>query len=145
MTSLPTDSQANLHALLADGLLLLHFGFVLFVVLGLLLVAVGGWRHWRWIHNGWFRLAHLAAIAVVTAQAWLGRACPLTVLELWLRRRAGQAGFEGSFIEYWVGELLYYTAPPWVFVAAYTLFALLVLVAWFLVPPSLPWSRSRTH
>ena len=120
----------NLYALLADTVLLLHFGFVIFVMLGLALVIAGGWRGWSWIRNGWFRLAHLGAIAVVMSQAWLGEICPLTTLEMWLRRRAGQPGYEGSFIQHWVSELLYYSAPPWVFVVAYTGFALLVLAAW---------------
>ncbi len=131
----------NVWALLADGVLLLHFTFVLFVVLGLLLIAIGGWLRRPWVKNGWFRLAHLAAIGVVVAQAWLGRICPLTALEMWLRNRAGQAAYGGSFIQHWVGELLYYSAPLWVFALAYTGFALLVLLAWIAVPPELPWRR----
>jgi hypothetical protein len=129
----------TIQTVLADAVLLLHAAFVLFVVAGLLLVALGGWRGWSWVHNGWFRIAHLAAIGVVVAQAWLGRLCPLTVLEMWLRRQAGQAAYEGSFIQHWVGELLYYSAPPWVFVALYTAFAILVAAAWIAVPPRLPW------
>lgn len=129
----------NGYALLADAVLLLHLFFVAFVVAGLLAVVLGSWRDWGWVCNGWFRLAHLAAIAVVVAQAWLGQICPLTVLEMWLRRRAGQTGYEGGFIQHWAGELLYYSAPPWVFIAIYTLFALLVLAAWVAVPPRLPW------
>lgn len=129
----------NGYALLADTVLLLHFFFVIFVVLGLLAVVLGGWRHWVWVRNGWFRLAHLAAIGVVVAQAWLGKICPLTILEMWLRRQAGQAGYAGGFIQHWVGELLYYSAPAWVFMMIYTLFALLVVWAWVAVPPRLPW------
>lgn len=127
------------YALLADAVLLLHFLFVVFVVTGLLAVVLGGWRGWGWVRNGWFRLAHLVAIGVVVAQAWLGRLCPLTILEMWLRRRAGQAAYQGGFIQHWIGELLYYSAPPWVFVMIYTVFALLVLWAWMAVPPRLPW------
>lgn len=133
----------NIYALLADAVLLVHFGFVIFVTIGLVLIVLGGWRGWPWVRNGWFRLAHLAAIGVVMTQAWLGKSCPLTILEVWLRRQAGQAGYEGSFIEYWVGRLLFYSAPPWVFVLAYTGFALLVLIAWLAIPPRLPWRKSR--
>ncbi len=131
----------NYYALLADAVLLLHFAFVLFVIIGLVLIVTGGARRWQWIRNGWFRLAHLGAIGVVVAQAWLGKICPLTILEMWLRRQAGQAGYEGGFIQHWVGELLYYSAPPWVFVLCYTLFALLVAAAWWAFPPRLPWHR----
>ncbi len=120
---------------LADAVLLLHFTFVAFVILGLLLTLVGGVAGWRWVRKLWFRLAHLAAIAVVVAQAWLGVICPLTTLEMWLRRQAGAASYEGSFIQHWLQRLLYYTAPEWVFILAYSLFGLAVLATWLAFPP----------
>lgn len=124
-----------LNRLLADAVLLVHFGIVVFVVGGLLLVVAGNLLRWPWVNNGWFRLAHVSAIAYVVVQAWLGRACPLTSLELWLRARAGQATYRRSFIEHWVQRLLYYDAPMWVFAVAYTAFGLLVLLAWWYFPP----------
>jgi hypothetical protein len=120
---------------LADALLVLHFLFVLFVIIGLCLIVLGGWRGWPWVHNRWFRWLHLAAIAVVVAQAWLGQACPLTTLEMWLRSEAGEVAYQGSFIQYWVSRLLYYRAPAWVFTLAYTAFGALVALAWIKVPP----------
>ena len=69
------------YRLLADLVLTVHFGIVAFVVGGLVLVVVGNLRGWRFVNGWWFRLAHVAAIAVVVAQAWLGVACPLTTLE----------------------------------------------------------------
>ena len=66
-------------------MLSLHFAIVLFVVGGLLVIVVGSRRGWRIAGALWFRLAHLAAIAIVIAQAWLGVVCPLTTLEMWLR------------------------------------------------------------
>jgi len=124
------------YRLLADAVLLLHFGIVVFVIGGLLLVVAGNGLRWRWVNNAWFRFAHLAAIAVVVVQAWLGQACPLTTLESWLRARAGAAAaYRQGFIEYWVQRLLYYDAPPWVFALAYTAFGLLVLLAWWYFPP----------
>jgi hypothetical protein len=47
---------------LADAVLVLHAGVVLFVVAGLALTLVGGALRWRWVRNFWFRAAHLAAI-----------------------------------------------------------------------------------
>jgi len=123
------------YRLLADLVLALHFGIVVFVVGGLVLVAVGNWRGLRFVNGWWFRLAHLAAIGIVVAQAWLGVVCPLTTLESWLRVQAGDAGYEASFIEHWVGRALYYDAPAWVFTAAYTLFAAAVVAAWWYFPP----------
>jgi hypothetical protein len=123
------------YRLLADLVLALHFGIVVFVVGGLVLVVVGNRRAWGFVNRWWFRLAHLAAIGIVMAQAWLGVVCPLTTLESWVRRRAGGAGYETSFIEHWLGRALYYDAPAWVFTAAYTLFAAAVVAAWWYFPP----------
>ena len=124
-----------LYRLAADAMLLVHVLFVVFVVLGLLLIAAGGMRGWHWVRNPWFRLAHLVAIAVVVAQSWLGIVCPLTSWEMMFRERAGDAVYRGAFVAHWLGELLYYEAPAWVFAAAYSLFGLAVLASWRLVRP----------
>jgi polyferredoxin len=123
------------YRLLADLVLALHFSIVVFVVVGLVLIVIGNWRAWRFVNGWWFRLTHLAAIGIVVAQAWLGVVCPLTTLESWLRAQAGDAGYEASFIEHWVGRALYYDAPAWAFTAAYTLFAAAVAAAWWYFPP----------
>ena len=136
-------TMAQTYLLLADVLLVLHFLFVVFVIAGLLLIVMGGWRGWAWVHKRGFRMLHLAAIAVVVAQAWLGQICPLTSLEMWLRAEAGEAAYSGSFIQYWVSHLLYYRAPAWVFVSAYTLFGAMVLAAWIYVPPTKFTSRNK--
>jgi hypothetical protein len=52
-----------------------------------------------------------------------------------LRAKAGQGGYEGSFIQHWLETILYYNAPDWVFILVYTLFGALVLASWFLVRP----------
>ena len=116
-------------------MLSLHFAIVLFVVAGLLVIVVGGLRGWRIAGTLWFRLAHLAAIAIVVAQAWLGAVCPLTTLEMWLRARAHESSYTGSFIEHWLHRLMYFDAPPWAFAIAYSLFGLAVLAAWWYFPP----------
>ncbi len=123
------------YRLAADGVLALHVGLVLFVVAGLALVVAGNLRHWRWVDHLGFRLAHLVAIVVVAAESWLGIACPLTTLELWLRARAGASTYGGGFVEHWLQRLLYYDAPGWVFALGYSLFALLVAATWRYFPP----------
>lgn len=124
-----------LYRLAADALLLLHVLFVAFVVLGLAAVLIGRFAGWRWVRNPWFRTAHLAAIGVVVMQAWLGVICPLTTWEMVLRERAGDAVYAGAFIAHWLEAILYYDAPPWVFTACYTAFAVLVILSWFWVRP----------
>lgn len=123
------------YLLAADLLLVLHALVVLFIVGGLVLILAGGALRWQWVHQRWFRVLHLVAIGVVVLQAWLGRLCPLTLWEQALRAKAGAASYAGSFIAHWLGELLYYTAPAWVFTSGYSLFGLLVLWSWFKVAP----------
>jgi hypothetical protein len=84
-------------AFLADAVLVLHGLFIVFAALGALLVA---WRrHWVW--------AHLPALAwAVWIQVTHG-ICPLTPLENRLRHAAGQAGYEGGFIEHYLEPLIY--------------------------------------
>jgi len=123
------------YLLLADAVLALHFSLVAFVVGGLVLILVGNLRGWRWVSSWWFRLAHLATIGVVAAQAWLGVTCPLTTLEMWLREQAGAGAYRGSFIAHWVQRLIYYEAPQWIFTLVYTVFSLLVAAAWRRFPP----------
>ena len=121
--------------LLADLVLILHAAIVAFVVIGLVLFLVGGLRGWRWVRNPWVRYAHLGTIGFVVVQGWLGRLCPLTLWEHGLRRAAGQSPDERGFIEYWVGQLIYYDLSAWVFVLGYTVFAALVVAAWWWLPP----------
>lgn len=119
----------------ADVVLLLHVLFVAFVVFGLLLILLGGALSWSWVRNRRLRIAHLVGIGIVVLQSWLGVVCPLTTLEMLLRERAGQATYAGGFIAHWLEAVLYFSAPPWVFVMAYTVFGVLVAASWFLVRP----------
>ena len=121
--------------MVADAVLLLHASFVVFVISGLGLVLAGKTFNWLWVRNWWFRVLHLAAIGIVVAQAWLGVLCPLTTLEMWLRRQAGDASYAGTFISHWLESILYYRAPAWVFAVCYTVFAALVVLSWIWVRP----------
>jgi len=124
----------TLAAALADAILVVHVGIVAFVILGAFAIFIGRTR-WRWVRGLRWRLVHVVLMAFIALQAWLGALCPLTVWEQALRRRAGQATYGESFIEHWLSRLIFFDAPWWSFVAAYTAFAALVIAAWFLVPP----------
>ncbi len=129
-----------LYRVLADIVLIAHAAFIGFVIAGLLVTLVGGWRRWRWVRNVWFRLVHLGCIGVVVGQAWLGVMCPLTVWEMELRALAGErVDYTHGFIAYWVQPVVFFDAPTWVFTLGYSVFGLLVVLAWWLVPPR--WRR----
>jgi len=85
------------HALLADLILLLHLAFILFVVLGGLLVARHGWLAWL----------HLPAVAWGVAVELSGGICPLTPLENHFRTLAGAAAYGGDFIGEYLLALIY--------------------------------------
>lgn len=131
MQAVPPGSAAAL----ANAILVLHVGVVAFVLVGEALILVGARRRWRWVRNRALRVTHLALIAFIALQSWLGALCPLTQWEQALRRHAGQDVYTQSFIEYWLSRLIFFEAPWSAFVAAYTAFALLVLLTWRLVPP----------
>jgi Protein of Unknown function (DUF2784) len=120
---------------LADLMLVVHIGIVAFVVIGEALFLLGGWRGWSWVRKFWLRVLHLALMAFIAVQAWLGETCPLTIWEQDLRDIAGQASYRESFIEHWLSRLLYIDAPWWAFVAGYTIFVALVIATWRWVPP----------
>jgi hypothetical protein len=124
-----------LYRFLADTVLVAHFGVVAFVLGGLIVVVVGNLLHWRWVNGRWLRFTHVAAVVYIAVQSLLGRTCPLTRLESWLRIAAGSRGYEDGFIEYWLHGLIFYDAPPWVFALAYLAFATLVIAAWWRFPP----------
>ncbi|MEO9335662.1 DUF2784 domain-containing protein [Ectopseudomonas guguanensis] len=81
----------------ADALVLVHLGFILFVLLGGLLLL-------RWPRLIWL---HLPAVAWGILVECLHLGCPLTPWENQLRRLAGQAGYDGGFIEHYLIPLIY--------------------------------------
>jgi hypothetical protein len=89
----------NTYRLAADVVVLVHFGFVAFVVLGGLLVA-------RWPRVMW---AHVPAAVWGVLIEYSGWICPLTPLENELRYRSGLARYEGDFVEHYLMPVLYPT------------------------------------
>lgn len=127
---------------LSELILILHVAWVAVVIIPVPLIVLGAWRHWDWIRNRWLRRIHLAMISVVVAETALGIACPLTVWEVRLRRAAGQAGYEGSFMGHLLRSVLYWDLPPWVFAVSYVAFLGLVVILYWVVPP-VPVPRQR--
>ncbi len=122
----------------ADAIVITHFAYVAFVVVGLLLILVGVLRGWSWVRGFTFRLLHLAAIGLVVAESLFGVTCPLTTWERNLRELAGQASYQEAFLARWVHAVLFYQTEPRVFTVAYVLFGLAVLATFVLAPPQVP-------
>ena len=84
---------------LADLVLVIHLTFVLFVIFGGLLAL-------RWPRVAW---VHVPVALYGATIEFVGFICPLTPLEIALRRRGGEAGYEGGFIEHYITAALYPT------------------------------------
>ena len=82
---------------LADLVLAVHLAFVLFVVLGGLLVL-------KWPRLAWLHIPAAIWGVLIEYTGWI---CPLTPLENSFRVRGGDAGFSGGFIEYYIQPVLY--------------------------------------
>jgi hypothetical protein len=85
--------------ILADLLVVLHLAFAAFVVFG-------GFLGWKW---RWAILAHVPALAWGFWVETSGQICPLTPLENHFRHLAGEAGYQGGFLEHYLVPILY---PP---------------------------------
>src|SRR5512145_3155252 len=85
------------YRLAADALVVLHMGFVVFVIAGGLLVL-------RWPRLAWLHLPAVSWGAWIELSAGM---CPLTPLENRLRVAGGEAGYHASFVEQYVMPLLY--------------------------------------
>ncbi len=134
----------NPWSLLADAVLLVHFAIVAFVAGGLVMIWAGYFRNWAWVRNGWFRIAHLTAMGIVLVESVFGVVCPLTEWENALRARAGQGpAYSATFVEYWVGRLLFYELSMTTFTILYGIFFALLLLSLWVVKPQWPRWKKR--
>jgi len=83
--------------ILADLVVVAHLTFIIFVVVGGLLALK--WRRVIWVH--------LPVVAYGILIEFLGWVCPLTPFENWLRRLAGQSGYDETFTEHYILPAIY--------------------------------------
>ena len=86
-----------IYRLAADLILIFHLAFVLFILLGGLLVLRAAKVMWL----------HLAALLWGVVVELFGLVCPLTPLETTLRRLGGEPGYQGDFIAHYISAILY--------------------------------------
>ncbi|MGC2235081.1 MAG: DUF2784 domain-containing protein [Pyrinomonadaceae bacterium] len=87
-----------IYRILADLILTAHFGFIVFVIFGGLLVLYRRFVLWL----------HLPALVWGILIEFFRLTCPLTTLENYLRQLGGEDGYEGGFIEHYVSALVYW-------------------------------------
>jgi hypothetical protein len=81
----------------ATAIAILHLGFIIFVLLGGLLVLK--WPRLAWVHVP-------AAVWGVLIE-FFGWWCPLTRWENYLLREAGRAGYHGGFVAHYIMPVIY--------------------------------------
>ena len=120
-----------IYRVLADLVLVIHLAFVLFVVLGGLLVL-------RWSRLAWL---HIPAAVWGVLIEYIGWICPLTPLENSFRAKGGEAGYSGGFVEHYILPTLY---PAGLTRSTQVVLGSVVLVL-NLTAYAIVWSRSRNR
>ncbi len=118
--------------LLADIILVVHLGWILFMLYGFALTVIALWRPTFW--DRWlFRSIHLGGILFVATLELLGKYCPLTIWEYGLRRGGAD---QGHFVLDWIERLVYPDVSPLVYLIPTYAIALFTLVMFVWRPPS---------
>ena len=86
-----------MYGILAGAVIVAHLLFIAFV-------AAGGLLVWRWPRLAW---VHIPAVVWGVVVELTGRICPLTPLENYLRRLAGNSSYSGGFIEQYLIPVIY--------------------------------------
>jgi hypothetical protein len=155
----------NWHTFLADVVVFVHLAYVLFVIVCVPLILLGGWLKWSWVRNFWFRTIHFLMMGVVVVETVFGVTCPLTTWESQLRLAGGQYDYQRdeagnmvttndgyvqlakteSYQQDFVGRCLQAVlffdptqVPQWVLNLCYYIFGGLVLMTLLLVRPRWP-------
>lgn len=123
--------------LAAGAVLLVHLGFILFVLAGSALA----------LRRQWVVAIHLPAATWGVLVELTGRGCPLTQVENFLLLKAGHTGYSGSFVEHYLLPLIYPSAMTreiQIMLAAAVLVVNLSMYAWlFVFRPLRTHSRAR--
>ncbi len=80
-----------------NAIVLVHLAFIAFVLFGAWLAL-----QWKWV-----AVLHVPAFAWGAAVEFRSAQCPLTPLEQWLRRLAGDGGYRGGFVEHYIMPVIY--------------------------------------
>ena len=116
------------YRILADGVVVIHFAWILFLIGG---AFIG--RRVRWVK--WTHLAALGYSVLLQAFSWI---CPLTYLELWLWNRTPAGSYSGSFIAHYLEKLVYMEIPRGLVFAMTVAVIVISAVVYYRAAPKTP-------
>jgi len=126
----------NKYLLLADGILLIHFALVSFVVLGFIFIWIGYFAKWKFVRNAKFRICHALIMGIVFCESLLGIICPLTEWENDLRIKGGEGQmYKTGFVQEWIQKIMFYDFSEGTFMLLYLLFFALIMATFWVIPP----------
>ncbi|MBA7475579.1 hypothetical protein ES707_10951 [subsurface metagenome] len=124
------------HKIFADAIIVVHFLYILFMLLGFLLTGYALFFREKFFDRWLFRLLHLLGIFYVASLSILGKYCPLTILENELRLRYEvSAVYSGSFIVHYLEKLVYPDVNPLVIQIPTVFLAIFTIVVFIVKPP----------
>ena len=127
------SSGTALH--LAQAVLALHMLIALFVIFGMLAIPLGMLRHWAFIYNFGWRIAHISVAAVIALQKLIGQTCFLSVWEFNLLDRAAQGHQQLPLIHTWAIDVMHWNLPLWFFTGLYVIILIYIGWLWYIAPP----------
>lgn len=125
-----------IYKILADVIVIIHFLWILFMLLGFLLILYSILsRNKKLLFLRLFRVVHLCGIFYVASLAILDKYCPLTLLETHLREKAGYRIYQGSFIIHYIEKLVYPEVEPQVIIIPTIGIAIFTIISFIIYPP----------
>ena len=132
-------TNQDTYRLLADTVLVIHFAFVAFVIIGLLITWIGYFRRWSFVRNFYFRAIHILSMGVVLLESVFDIVCPLTDWEIQLRTLGEQTVYgEQTFMQYWIHKIMFFNLGTTTFIIIYAGFFTALVLSFIFVRPGLP-------
>ena len=125
----------------ADAIAVLHIGYFVFIVWGTVAILVP--VRPAYVHNLWFRLAHVFAVYVVLAEDYFHIPCVLNVAQWTLRTSAGGPQQATAGVSGVLDGLLYRTIPGSALNVMYVALGVALPILFWLVPPTRRRSRPQ--
>ena len=124
-----------LYKILADAIVVTHFAWILFMLVGFMLTLYGFF--WKKFFDKWLiRTLHLFGIVYVSLLAIMGKYCPLTLWENVLRAKYDPSlTYPGSFMIYYAEKLVYPDINPLLIRIPTTFIAVFTILVFIIRPP----------